>query len=136
MNTSIAGLLATHNLRVTTPRKVVFEALKKATTPLSQVEIAKLNQNIDKVSVYRTIDVFLKLGVVTSVAHGWKQRYELAAPYSPHHHHLLCTMCGGVEELQSKKLEQIISIIADQQKFIVTNHTFEITGLCSTCQVA
>ncbi|HWZ66162.1 MAG TPA: Fur family transcriptional regulator [Patescibacteria group bacterium] len=134
MNSEITDLFAARGLRVTTPRKAVFETLKKAATPLSQVEIAKINPTIDKVSVYRSIDIFLKLGIVTSVAHGWKQRYELAAPYSPHHHHLLCTACGHVEELQSERLEKIINILADQQKFKVTGHTFEITGLCSKCQ--
>lgn len=130
----MAAVFSNHNLRVTRPRKVIFETLKNAVKPLSQVEIAKANPSVDKVSVYRTIDVFMKLGIVTSVPHGWKQRYELATPFRPHHHHLLCTGCGNVEEIQSDKLEQIIRILADKQKFKATGHTFEITGLCNVCQ--
>jgi len=134
MDADTIALFTTKNLRLTKPRQAVFETLKRASTPLSHVEIAKMIPYIDKVSVYRTIDVFLKLGIVIGVAHGWKQRYELAAPFKPHHHHLLCTGCGNVEEIQSEKLEQIINILADQEEFEVKGHTFEITGLCRTCQ--
>jgi Fur family transcriptional regulator, ferric uptake regulator len=121
-------------LRLTTPRKLLFETLKKATAPLSQSELATANPTIDRVSVYRTIELFMRLGIVTSVPHGWKQRYELAAPFRPHHHHLFCTVCGEADEIQSEKLERIIHIIADEQKFSVIGHMFEVTGICSKCQ--
>jgi Fur family ferric uptake transcriptional regulator len=130
----IGSLLSKHHLRTTTPRKVVFATLKNATRPLSQMEIANANTDIDKVSVYRTIELYVKLGIVTGVAHGWKQRYELAAPLKPHHHHLLCTNCGKVEDVRSEELEQVIHNVASQRHFKVTGHTFEVTGLCGDCR--
>jgi Fe2+ or Zn2+ uptake regulation protein len=136
MKLDMQKLFAKHNLRVTMPRRLTLKTLEEATKPLSPVEIAKLNSyTINKVSVYRTIDVFLKLGIVVSVPYGWKQRYELASPFRPHHHHLLCTKCGVAKEIQSDKLERIIHMFADQQKFKVTGHTFEITGVCHACQL-
>ena len=135
MDAEINALFLKNQLRTTKPRNVVFKTLKAAASPLSRVDLAKVNKDIDKVSVYRTVDLFLKLGIVTAVTHGWRQRYELAAPFRPHHHHLQCTGCGKVEEIQSKQLEQAVHILASQQQFEITGHIFELTGLCRECQV-
>ena len=136
MDSELIALFADHHLRVTAPRVAILKIFKNATALLSPIEIAKTNPTIDKVSIYRTIEVFEKIGLITSVTHGWKQRYELAAPFRPHHHHLLCNNCGTIEEIQSEKLEKMIHILADEQGFEVTGHTFEINGLCRQCRIA
>ena len=134
MDQEIAALFTSHHLRATAPRMAILHILKHASTPLSPGEIIKNNPTIDKVSVYRTIDVFKKIGLVTGVAYGWKQRYELAAPFRPHHHHLVCDNCDAIEEIQSEKLEKMISILADEHNFEVSSHTFEVSGLCRKCR--
>ena len=129
----IEKVLENHKLRVTKPRLGIFDTLRSAARPLSEVEIATATPTVDPVTVYRTIELFLKLEVVVGVAHGWKQRYELASPFRPHHHHILCTNCGQVEEITSEKLEQFIRRLGGEYGFRVTGHTFEITGLCQQC---
>lgn len=136
MDSELIALFADYHLRITASRVAILKIFKNATAPLSPIEIAKRNPTIDKVSIYRTIEVFEKIGLVASVAHGWKQRYELAAPFRPHHHHLLCNNCGTIKEIQSEKLEKMIHVLAGEQEFEVTGHTFEVNGLCRTCQVA
>ena len=133
MHPEIIRLFSDHKLRLTKPREAVFELLKKADRPLSHVELMSASPDMDKVSIYRTIETFIRLGIVTSVPHGWKQRYELAAPFRPHHHHFLCLQCDMVEEIESDQLEKMIQIFAQYQGFKVTGHTFEITGLCKKC---
>ena len=135
MNAEIEALFAKHQLRMTTPRKHLVEILKDADAPLSPVEITKQRPAMDKVSVYRTIELFKKIGLVSGVAYGWKQRYELAAPFRPHHHHLLCSECGNVEEIQSTKLEELITLLANEYDFEIKEHTFEVSGLCRVCRV-
>jgi Fur family ferric uptake transcriptional regulator len=129
----IGKILEKHKLRITRPRQEIFETLRSAARPLSEVEIAAATPTVDPVTVYRTIELFLKLEVVVGVAHGWKQRYELAAPFRPHHHHILCTNCSRVEEISSEKLEEFIRRLGLEYGFQVTGHTFEITGRCSNC---
>lgn len=130
---SIEKVLENHKLRTTKPRQAIFETLRSASRPLSEVEIASATPTVDPVTVYRTIELFLKLEVVVGVAHGWKQRYELASMFRPHHHHILCRECGRVEEIQSEKLEQFIHHLGNERGFQVSGHTFEITGLCAQC---
>jgi Fe2+ or Zn2+ uptake regulation protein len=134
MDQDLERLLVSSHLRVTAARRAVFRALKTASAPLSHVEITKLCSEIDKTSVYRTIELFIRLGVVVGVSHGWKQRYELAAPYRPHHHHLYCVNCSRTEELQSEKLEAAIRDLAGTSNFEIQEHTFEATGLCNECR--
>jgi len=134
MSPNLQQIFATHQLRATKPRLVILDALKNAAAPLSITQLVQQCPSIDKVSVYRTIDTFKKTSIVTVVTHGWKQRYELAAPFRPHHHHLVCATCGQVVEIHSKKLEQIVARIAQNHAFQAQSHTFEITGLCGDCQ--
>lgn len=127
------AILQKHHLRLTQPRMVVFAALEHATKPLAISAIITACPAVDRVSVYRTIDLFSRTGIVVSTLHGWKQRYELAAPFRPHHHHLICTQCGRIIDIHSKKLEYIVAYIAARHQFEAHAHTFEIKGLCHNC---
>jgi Fe2+ or Zn2+ uptake regulation protein len=134
MKPDLQSILGDHDLRVTKPRQAVFKALLTADMPLSIIEIVKKCSSVDRVTIYRTIDLFTKLHIVEIIPRGWKQRYELATPFRPHHHHLYCTSCHKIEETDSEQLESIIHDLAAAQGFTVSSHTFEINGLCKECQ--
>ena len=133
---TIEAIFSHQKLRLTAPRRHLFESLKLADHPLSHAELITANPQIDRVSVYRTIALFVDIGIVVTVPHGWKQHYELAAPFRPHHHHLLCVKCGRVEDIQSNTLEEMVRNLARDQGFTVIHHTFEVSGLCNSCQNA
>ena len=133
MNPDIRSLLTEHGLRITTPRLAVFNALLNATSPLSVADIVTACPAVDKVSIYRTIETFTHIGATTVIMHGWKQRYELADPFRPHHHHLHCTKCDTVIEIHSDKIESVIKDLTRQYAFQPIAHTFEISGLCQSC---
>lgn len=88
---------------------------------------------VDRVSIYRTLDLFASLNVAEIVPLGWKQRYELTSPFKPHHHHLYCVNCGMLIDIHSQKLEQLVAAIAREHEFAPSEHKFEISGLCSHC---
>lgn len=134
MKPDIHAFFASHKLRTTAPRLAVFNTLENSLTPISIIDIIKANPTIDKVSVYRSVDLFVQLGIAATVPYGWKQRYELAAPFRPHHHHSRCTKCGYINEIHSPELEHLIEAMAANHGFRATSHTFEINGLCATCQ--
>lgn len=133
MNQDLHEIFVNAGLRLTRPRIQIFETLKSFDRPMSIVDIVKACPGIDKVSVYRTMSLFSKLHIVITIPHGWKQLYELAAPFTPHHHHLVCEKCGTLTEIHSKKLESMIANLTNEHGFIATGHHFEITGLCSEC---
>ena len=134
MNQDLEAVLRNAHLRATAPRKSVFKALKNAPTPLTVAELIKLLPTTDKVSIYRTVDTFLQLGIITAVPQGWKPRYELASPFKPHHHHLYCTSCSQLIDIHASEIEDAIIAVAKDHNFLIQSHTFEVSGLCQACR--
>lgn len=128
-------LLTRHQLRSTQARREVFSILLAAKEPLSITEITKATTIADRTSVYRTIELFLKLSIIEVIPFGWKTRYELSGDFKPHHHHLICTTCGTSVSIKPSALEQLVSIVAKEHAFIPTSHHFEIYGTCNNCQI-
>lgn len=122
-----------HALRVTTARQQVYEILNDATEPLSLVEIANQTKDIDRSSVYRTIELFARLGIVKVIVMGWKKRFELSDAFGPHHHHMRCTHCQSVHHIADSEIEQAIESVAGRYGFNVTSHQFELEGVCAQC---
>lgn len=127
-------MFAHKGLRLTAPRLAVFDALQQAGAPMAINEIIKKCPTIDRVSIYRTIDVFIQLGITEVVPVGWKKRYELTSPFKSHHHHLYCTQCSKLIDVHSKKLELLVASLVREYHFMPHEHKFEISGLCEACQ--
>ena len=87
--------------RLTGPRRKILASL--ADKPITVQEIAlsleKKHINIDTVSIYRSMELFMKMKIVQAVDIGdGKRRYELVDPLN-HHHHLICNKCGSIEDI-------------------------------------
>jgi Fur family ferric uptake transcriptional regulator len=137
----VIGLLSNRRVRLTRPRTVVLEALLAGDTPLSVADIhGRLGDaRVNLVSVYRTINLLLRLGVVrvADAARGI-QRYELAEPFAGHHHHLICQACGSIEDLEGCLLEPgtlaaLCRGVRRSRRFRVTGHDVSLLGVCGAC---
>lgn len=127
-------LLADHGRSVTRQRLAVFEALAVA-GPLTAAQLAKnLAPVADKVSVYRAVDLFVKIGVAHRVWTGFKSKIELSEDFSPHHHHFTCTGCAKTIELASDELEKTLDALAKKHGFKPTHHSVELSGTCTQCR--
>lgn len=131
----ISSILSAQGLRTTQPRVSIFRILSEALEPLAISDITHRAPDIDRVSIYRTLELFARLNIVTVVHVGWKKRYELASAYQKHHHHhLVCNTCGLISMINSDQLEHIIQTVSSAHQFTPSGHTFEITGECSGCR--
>lgn len=120
---------------ITASRKKVFSALTHATEPIYVRELVDLCPDIDRVSVYRTIALFEKVGIANRLQIGWKYKLELNSMFHNHHHHLTCTSCGTIIEFREPyKLDALLSQIATTNHFDARQHTLEIRGLCRDCR--
>lgn len=119
---------------VTKSRMTVFGALQ-GPKPKTMHELTEsLNGVIDRASVYRSVNLFEKLGVVNRIQHGWKYRIELSDSFVPHHHHMTCTNCQRVISFdESAGFELMIEKIAAKNGFSMKSHNLEIYGLCAIC---
>ena len=134
MHDRLQTTLKSSGYSVTQPRKQVFEALLSSgpitTATLSQ----KCIETLDRATVYRTIALFERLGVVNRIWHGFKSQLELSEIFTPHHHHAVCQNCGKTIDLVSPDLENAISKISREHGFLPLGHVIELTGYCQACQ--
>lgn len=120
--------------RLTGPRKDIFLALSN--TPLTIQEISNnlkaRNVKHDTATLYRTLELFVDLGLVNKVSLSDKlSRYELAS--QKHHHHLVCEGCGVIQDVTVND-ETIVDEVAQKSTFLVKRHSLEFFGFCVNCQ--
>lgn len=96
-------------------------------------ELVEKVSEVDRASVYRSVELFERLGIVQRVNIGWKYKLELTDRFAKHHHHLTCTNCGRAIEISESELEQTICRLAAAHCFKPTAHQIEIQGQCSRC---
>ncbi len=120
---------------LTVPRTAVFELLSELDVPMSIREIIdRLTNKVDKTSIYRTVDLFEKLGIVQRMHIGWKYKIELSEQFSHHHHHATCTKCGRLTTFEeSHELEARIYSLAESIGLTLEGHSLELRGICKDC---
>lgn len=113
-------------------RMAVFDALV-GQEPLSMAQLVGRVRGVDRASVYRTVNLFERLGIVQRLNTGWKYKLELTDKFSDHHHHLTCTKCGRTVALSEHELERFIEQLARAHGFTPGTHQIEIQGICQIC---
>jgi Fur family ferric uptake transcriptional regulator len=88
-------------------------------------------------TVYRTLELFHEFDIIHAIDFGdGRKRYELGAGLgqSHHqHHHLICTKCGSIIEVNEDLLEELENRVSKQHEFKITNHQLKIFGTCKNC---
>lgn len=119
---------------VTQPRMRLFGVLQHHST-LSIVQLIKHVPRHDRVTIYRNVQLFEKLGIITSLRIGNQTKLELSDKFHHHHHHMSCVNCRKVYVLKdSLVIEREIARVSNSSGFRATDHSLEIRGLCQTCQ--
>jgi Fur family transcriptional regulator, ferric uptake regulator len=126
-------LLSDNGYSVTKPRLDVFKALLAAEEAIAVTELIESLPKADKVSVYRSVELFEKIGIAQRVWFGFKSRIELSEEFSPHHHHFTCIRCQQTISLHSDRLEYDLKIMEAENGFTLTHHSIELKGYCREC---
>ncbi len=122
-------------LKITPARLAILNFFSDKCQPLSaEIIYEKLNKNdVDLVTVYRTLKSLEKMGVLRKVdLHKDAQFYELD---EHHHHHIICKKCGFIEMLKMSNVERLLSkIVSTSNNFkIIKDHSLEFFGVCTMC---
>lgn len=131
----LQAVLAEHGYKVTTARKQVYSALANATQPLCNSEIINNVSGIDKVSVYRTLELYESIGISHRVWNGFKSKVELSDSFSPHHHHFTCDTCGKVISFRNKDIEKLLHSAEATLNVSIRHHVVELSGVCKDCEI-
>jgi len=126
--------------KMTTQRQAILDViLQHEGEHLSTEEIYELvkseHPEIGLATVYRTLLLLDDMELVYKLdLDDGCNRYELNRDKEDHrHHHLICTKCGMVEEVEEDLLESLEEQILKNNGFIVTNHRVKFYGYCKNC---
>ncbi len=137
----VEKVLVANNYKITRQRKIIFEALKdnadRHVTPEMLYDIVKeYDDAIGIATVYRTLQTFEDLNLVYKTNFdAYTNYYELAEDPDKHrHHHLICTDCEKIFEVQEDLLEDLEHKVETEYNFEIHDHSVKFFGLCSECQ--
>lgn len=126
---SSAGLMHTHQ------REEILNHLLAADRHLTQDEIytAVKPKGIGKVTVFRTLKLLEEAGLTEKVfGSDGTVRYEVKLD-RPHHDHLVCVTCGGIQEVQWPEIERFQEKACRDLGFVPMFHRHEVFGRCPSC---
>jgi Fe2+ or Zn2+ uptake regulation protein len=134
--------LRQRGIRLTRQRRVILQVMDDAEQHLDVDQILeraqKLNKDVHLVTVYRTIDLLKKQGLIDELdllhLRGDRHYYETHGPRD--HIHVACLRCGKVREFESHLYEQLKSQIARDCQLLVTVSRTEVGGICNDCLTA
>ena len=134
--TDIVNRVKSQGLRLTPQRMIILTAIQGG-GHMNVDEIYKravaVYPYMDITTVYRTLHLFKKLGLVTEVGMGERLHYELTDPNSPHHH-MVCYTCGRAFNLSPNYLDEFRARLTNEFNFEPDLNSFTISGSCYNCR--
>ena len=134
----IGLLMREQGYKLTPQRRIILGAIAESHGHLTPAEIhekvSREYKKIGLVTIYRTLDLLTKLGLICEIHAGGNCRSYLLKRPSEHHHHLICSDCGTVVDFTSCDLSQVEQKLADDTGFDINGHLLEFLGRCRSCQ--
>jgi Fur family ferric uptake transcriptional regulator len=125
--------------RYTPQRRSITELLGEAGSPLAMPAILEGVRGLTQSSAYRNLAVLEQVGLVRRVitdedfAH-----FELTEELTGHHHHLVCSSCGRVEDVAlptdvEEQMDRSLDRSARRAGFASVRHRLDLIGTCRDC---
>lgn len=130
--------LRDRRLPVTRQRLAVAEELFRSEDHPSVEELRRrvraAGHAVGIATLYRSLDVLVKAGMILEhdFGEGFKRYEPLAAAAA--HDHLICERCGRVMEVANERMERMLRMMADEQRFLYRRHRVEVHGICTVCR--
>jgi Fur family transcriptional regulator, peroxide stress response regulator len=97
-------------------------------------QVRKLLPTISRTTVYRILDGFVELGIITKICHpGSAARFD---PKIHQHHHLVCLCCNNIIDLEEKRLNKVLWPDVRRYGFEIRDYHIHFRGICAACRRA
>ena len=127
--------------RRTEPRRIIARSLaslgRSGNTFSAEDLLRRLqrkSQHIGRATVYRSIEKLVRMKVLDRIEFADGTHLFRLCESDHHHHHLVCTKCHRVVELDICLESDRIDAIGRQQGFEVDDHSITLFGLCKDCR--
>ena len=136
METTLAGALRERGQRVTPQRLVIARVMEEldrhATAEMVFSEVSARMPGVSLPTVYATLDLLEELGSVRRVSAGGGA--ILYDPRTHPHHHVVCTRCGAVADIDAPLDEAAVLAAARDAGFEPERADTVVHGLCAACR--
>lgn len=140
LHDDVATRLRRGRQRYTPARRSLVDLLHELDRPHSTAELLDADPSMSQSSLYRNLGVLEQADVVRRLS-GTDDvaRFELAEDVTgDHHHHLVCTTCGTIEDIEvapavEDAMHEAIDHAAAERGFTTELHRLELLGTCADC---
>lgn len=131
-------LLSSVQLEPTAKRLRVLEVIGNNSFPLSASDIhatLERHQSINRVTVYRILDLLVDRGLVDRISTGGRAAYYGMAPNEHHraHPHFYCTTCGQMDCLAPESMAFDLGGFMKNFPGKVEKLEVRLDGICKNC---
>ncbi len=123
--------------RSTKTKEAVSQILQTYAAPIALNDLYQfIKMSLPKTAfstVFRIVQKLETEGKVIRI--DWRERgsrYEWAG--LPHHHHLVCQLCGQIADLDDELLNFDGQKVTEGTGYIINRHSIELEGICPECQ--
>jgi Fur family ferric uptake transcriptional regulator len=141
LHVTAAARLRRDGQRYTSNRRALVDVLAESVRPLTIPEIVRASDQVPQSSAYRNLSVLEAAGVVHRVVSTDEfTRFELDEELTDdHHHHLICSRCGSVADVNAppgveEALESALAQMVRATGFHPERHRFDLLGVCASCR--
>jgi len=135
---ALTGRLRQQERKITGPRAAILEILRQHSHPLTNrdIQAALPGGQCNLATIYRAMHLLEEMGMVKRFDFGdGAARFELVGEGDDgHHHHLVCTRCAEVIEIEECFSKAVEKRIAAANGFKGVTHKLEFFGVCPACQ--
>jgi Fur family ferric uptake transcriptional regulator len=132
-----ADRLAAAGERVTPQRLLIANALAGAGRQLTAEQLYRTLRRqapgLGRATVFRTLETLVDAGVARRLEQAGHV-YAYVACLPEHHHHLACTRCGRVEEIDEAYIAPMARRLAHDLGFEIDDARLDFYGRCSACR--
>jgi Fur family transcriptional regulator, ferric uptake regulator len=136
----IFGLFQQLGLKTTRPRQLIAERLAELGAKGSEFttqdlwrDVKAADPTIGRATVFRTVDLLEREGLVDRVSRAnGGHRFRLCG--ASHHHHITCTRCQRVVEVEACLPPDLVASVASSTDFAIDGHALELFGRCGECR--
>ena len=136
----IKSIIERENLKFTIQKQLILEALLSSKEHMTINELhdkLKVN-NIGIATLYRNLDSFKNLGIITEINVEGKAYYEMKIfGRKPIHIHFKCTNCGKIMDIEDNKLyhEYLkLNRLIEERDLLIYDSVVTFKGICSDCK--
>ena len=132
----IPDRMTSQGRRLTRQRVIVAEALASAKRALSAQElylrIQASHPTLGRATVYHALEAQVQDGMASRFERDGHVSAYIACD-AEHHHHLVCTRCQRVEDLDEAAVAPLLASVGRRHEFQVDHAALDFYGLCRSC---